>query len=532
MNLFGFKIGGKKSKSAESEAAALFPAGSLWGIDYDGEQDPGQMGNLYVYDVDYYTMAKRAYTLVTINEFAKTGITRLTQFAVATGLKCYPEPSREFLKEVCKIELPEDFGRKIQIRWSLFEQDKNISITKDQNLQDLARTVYTHAKIAGDVLVIKRVVDGFLEYQVINGLAVKSSLSVAENGNKIIDGVEIDEKGKHIAYYVMPKDSSSVPKRIPARDGKDRLLAWLVYNNNKRINGVRGYSEYGAIMQKLHKIGEYANAEVIAANTNAKFAVKIEQSKDSTGVNPFKALPAGIPKALRESLGNNGGSSMANKAEIDKFVKNLKMQPSAIAFHVPVGQHLESFDTKRPNVNYANFLDASMKYNYASIGCPLEIALLVFQNNYSASRASLKMFEMILKYDRKYILEDQFYQIIYSQFFELECLKGNIDAPKYLQLKNDKGYIDNAYTKAKFVGASIPHVDEVKEVNAVISKLKAGLITYEQAAELLGNPVDFDSLLEKRKAEEKKIKDAGLTFEGLFIPDAANNDETENSKDK
>lgn len=532
MRLFGFEIGSKKTEPAKTEAAALFPAGTLWGIDYDGEQDPGQMGGLYVYDVDYYTMAKRAYTLVTINEFAKTGITRLTQFAVATGLKCYPEPAKDFLKRVCKVELTDDFAKNIQVRWSLFEQDKNISITKDQNLHSLANTVYTHAKIAGDVLVVKRVVDGFLEYQIINGLAVKSSLSSAQNGNKIIDGVEIDKEGKHIAYYVMPKDNSSEPVRIPARDGKNRLLAWLVYNNKKRINGVRGYSEYGAIMQKLHKIGEYANAEVIAANTNAKIALKIEQSKESTGANPFKALPAGIPKALRDSLGGNGASNAASRAEVDKFVKNVKMQPAAMAFHVPIGQHLDSFDTKRPNVNYANFLDASMKYNYASIGCPLEIALLVFQNNYSASRASLKMFEMILKYDRKYILEDQFYQIIYGQFFELECLKGNIDAPKYLQLKNDKGYIDNAYTKAKFVGASIPHVDEVKEVNAVISKLKAGLISYEQAAELLGNPVDFDSLLEKRQQEEQKIKDAGLTFEGLFIPDAANNDETDNSKEK
>ena len=55
-----------------------------------------------------------------------------------------------------------------------------------------------------------------------------------------------------------------------------------------------------------------------------KIALKIEQSKDSSGVNPFKALPAGIPKALRETLGNSGSSTAANKAEIDKFVKNVK----------------------------------------------------------------------------------------------------------------------------------------------------------------------------------------------------------------
>ena len=101
-----------------------------------------------------------------------------------------------------------------------------------------------------------------------------------------------------------------------------------------------------------------------------------------------------------------------------------------------------------------------------------------------------------------------------------------------MELKNDKGYIDNAYTKAKFVGVSIPHVDEVKEVNAVISKLKACLITYEQAVESLGNPVDFDTLIEKRKQEERKLRDAGLTPEGLFAPDPGSNSDDKNVQDK
>jgi len=522
MRNFFNKLFNKSGSSEYSEPAAIFPAGALWGVDYDGELDPGQLGTAYVYDVNYYEMAKRAYTLITINEFAKTGITRLTQFAVATGLKCYPEPAKDFLEQVCHINLPENFAKSIQLRWNLFEEDKNISITKDQNLHDMARTVYYHSKIAGDILVVKRVKNGRLEYQLINGLSVKSSKTLSDRKNKIIDGVEVDGSGKHIAYYVIDKDGKE--SEIKARDEKGRLLAWLVYNNHKRINGVRGCSEFGSIMQKLHKIGEYSNAEVLAANTNAKFAVKIEQSKDSTGVNPLKSLP-GVPRALKEAMGTQAiGADAAQQSEVKRFMNNLKKLPSALAFHVPIGQKLESFDTKRPNVNYANFLDSSMKYNYASMGCPIEIALLVFQNNYSASRASLKMFEMILKYDRKYILTDQFYKIIYGQHFELECLKGNIVAPKYLELKNDDGYIDNAYTKAKFIGASIPHVDEVKEVNAVVAKLKAGLFTYEQAAESLGNPVDFDTLIERRKAEEKKIRDAGLQFEGLFIPDGSSND--------
>ena len=95
-----------------------------------------------------------------------------------------------------------------------------------------------------------------------------------------------------------------------------------------------------------------------------------------------------------------------------------------------------------------------------------------------------------------------------------------------------KSYInnlDNAYTKARFIGNKIPHIDEVKEVNAVLSKIKGGLSTFEQGLETLGIATDFDSLIERRKYEEAKIKEAGLTFETLFAPDngASNDEDTE-----
>ena len=139
------------------------------------------------------------------------------------------------------------------------------------------------------------------------------------------------------------------------------------------------------------------------------------------------------------------------------------------------------------------------------------------------------MFEVILINNRQFSVIDYFYQPIYEQFFELECLKGNIQAPRYLELKNDDGYLDNAYTKARFVGVKIPHIDEVKEVNAVLSKLKGGLTTFEQALEDLGIMSDFDSIIERRKIEEEKIKKAGLNFETLFAPDngGANDEDTE-----
>ena len=509
-------MGQKPKRQATEPSAVILPAGSAFGITYRGEQDIAAAPNAVVYDTDYYTMARRAYTLATINEFACTAISRITQFAIGTGLKLHPEPAKKFLKKRFKIEISDDFTEDIRDLWNLFEDDKNISADKESNIHGLANTIFYNAFVAGDVLVVKRVKNGHLEYQVINGLSVKTAkCSATTSGHKIIDGVEIDEKGQHIAYCVT--DENGAETWINARDSKGRLVAWLVYADNRRLGAVRGYSPLGSIMQKLHKINQYSNAEIIAANTNAKFAATIDQDDKSTGVNPLNKL-SGMSRSLTKVL-ETAPTQTTNPQEIRDFENRIKRITSGLFIHMPKGQKLNSFDTKRPNVNYGEFVASSMKFSYASLGIPYEVALLVFQNNFSASRASLKMFEMILKYLRKHVIIDGFYQIVYKQFFELECLKGNIKAPQFLALQNDEGYLDNAYTKAKFIGAQIPHIDETKEVNAVLSKLKGGLTSFEQALESLGNMTDFDTLIDKRKSEQEKIKSSGLDFETILSPE-------------
>lgn len=529
MNIFERMFAKKEQKRSEPFGYIL-PVGSAWGITYDGELEPGALSQEYIYDVDYYEMARRAYTLVEINEFAKILVRRLTEFTIGQGLRLHPQPMRRLLKKLFKIDLPEDFSKSIQDFWHLIEDDKNISKTKNKNLHALAELAFYNALIAGDCLIIKRVIKGNLEYEVVNGLSVISSKSYAEGTkNRIIDGVELDNNDVPVAYYVLNKDDSEV--RIPARDSKGRLIAWLLPVGSKSANSPRCHSDFGAIMQKIHKVGSYTNSEVMAAEANSKFAVVIEQEKESSGLNPIGKIP-NLARGLKEQIVSNQAEPATSPAEMSKFKSSLKNIASALSIFMPKGQKLSSFDTKRPNVNFTQFLDGTMKYLTASWGIPFEVALMLFSNNFSASRASLKMFEVILEHRRKTTINDYFYQPIYEQHFELWNLKGYIQAPKYLELKNDEGFLDNAYTKAKFVGLKIPHIDEVKEVNAVCAKLKGGLSTYEQALETLGITTDFDSLIERRKIEEEKIRASGLNFETIFAPDnGGNHDDEDTEKD-
>ena len=153
-----------------------------------------------------------------------------------------------------------------------------------------------------------------------------------------------------------------------------------------------------------------------------------------------------------------------------------------------------------------------MKYMFASIGLPYEVALMVFQSNFSASRASLKMFEMILDIMRVNIIVNGFYLPIYKQWFELEVLKNNIEAPKYIELTNAPGYLDNAYTKCKFIGAPIPHIDPVKEVSAVVMKLKNRLTTVSGALQELGNKMDVQTLVKRLDEERERFKTAKVPY--------------------
>ena len=75
-------------------------------------------------------------------------------------------------------------------------------------------------------------------------------------------------------------------------------------------------------MQKLHKIGQYSNSEVMAAETNAKFAAWVEQDKDSSGVNPIKSIP-GMGRIL-ENQGITASGDSSDSGAVERLKASLK----------------------------------------------------------------------------------------------------------------------------------------------------------------------------------------------------------------
>ncbi|AKJ73889.1 portal protein [Salmonella phage 37] len=106
--------------------------------------------------------------------------------------------------------------------------------------------------------------------------------------------------------------------------------------------------------------------------------------------------------------------------------------------------------------------------------------------------------------------------MIYTLWLEEEVNAGNVPLPPgftwrdfYDPMKRD------ALCNAEWIGASRGQIDEKKETEAAILRIKNGLSTYEAEIARLGG--DFREVFKQRAREEGIIKELGLDFSGKMV---------------
>jgi lambda family phage portal protein len=505
---------------------------------FNGEKNFRSLGIPLAYDIDYYGMANRAWNLYLTTDITKIIIDRLTQFTIGDGLKLQYEPDKLLLKKKYNIEVDHELVKLVESMWSVYSNSKHVSNNSQNDIHGIATQVMINTLLCGDCLIIRRIKNGIVKLQVIDGRNVTGGTIENNSNNTIIDGVEINKNGEHVAYHILTENNTNNKVtnniRIRAKDSKGNSQAWLVYANNSRISQVRGVSAICSIIQKLDQLSSYAENEVIASEVNSKLATVIEHTEQSDGINPLvgRSLLRGININKGNNAGNvnNGSSNNTNNNEIDNTTReNILKLTNGLLINLPTGKSMKSFDTKRPNINFQMFLDTNAKYIFASQSIPYEVALMLFSNNFSASRGALKMFELTLKVMRKNIVIDGVYKPTFKTFFLLENLKNNISVNNFDKLRQNE--IDvNALNRCRFISPPIPHVDPLKEVNAVVEKINNNLSTREEGMEELGSSTDFDNTIERIANENKLMEELGIVNKIDESNDKNNNKNVDNEE--
>lgn len=312
----------------------------------------------------------------------------------------------------------------------------------------------------------------------------------------IAGGVEVDENGKPIAYYVANKHPGGGKGqvefvRVPVFGEKTGRKNILHLMDPERIDQRRGVPILAPVIESLKQLGRYTEAELIAAVINGFFTVFV---KSPAPIDAFQAF-----SDTEQIDGANDGT--------------LELGSGAIVGLAP-GEEIQIADPSRPNRNFDSFVTAICRQIGAALEIPFEVLMKHFTASYSASRGALLEAWKMFRAKREWLVKSMC-QPIYEEFIAEAVAKGYLEAPGFF----DDPLIRWAYTRAEWYGPSQGQLDPLKEVKAAKMRVEEGFSTRaKETAELSGG--DFDTYNVQRAKEEQMRRAAGLTgAEGYGIDD-------------
>jgi capsid protein len=484
---------------------------NVWTVSYTGEKNMGEMGPIKDYLPDYEKLRLRSWQMYLESDIAQTILNKYSKWVIGAGLKLRAEPAKMVLgSEKIKIN-SESFNEVVEARFAVYANSQLADYSNMRTLHSIAKRAQRNAIIGGDVLVILRYVDGFVKVQLVDGAHLVNPIfsstwpSIARtNGNEIKHGIELSPTGEHIAYYV--KKGINQVERIPAKGEESGLtMAFLIYGLEYRLDSVRGLPLISAVLESIKDLERYKSATIGSAEERQKIAYSIEHQQFSTGENPIlgNMMRAYNPDSVSDDI----PVDVQGKQVADRVVATTGKQ----AFNMPIGAQLKALES-RNELSFRDFYTINSDHVCAAIGIPPEVAYSKYDSNYSASRAAIKDWEHTLVVDRDSFSE--FYKKIYAFWLEVQILEMKVEAPGYFKAKLENNLmVLEAYKTSRWIGANVPHIDPVKEVEAARRKLGIAadnipLTTVEEATEELGGGDSDQNLLQfsEELKEAKRLK--------------------------
>lgn len=476
---------------------------SMW-LTFDGEKNLGELGSPINYSLNNPILSVRSWQSYLESELTKTIIDKYVLWMIDGGLKLQSNPADRVLQLNGLSIDPEVFNDDVEALFSIWSHSRASTFDGVGNLNTTAEEAYKQSKLAGDVLVVLRLDDNHnVKVQLIDGAHLSSPVGMQSNGNKVVQGVEIDKNGNHVAFHV--KESIGDYKRIPAKLSNGLTSAFLVYGSKYRVGNVRGYPIISAALETVKKLERYKEAVVGSAEERQKIAYQIVHGVHSSGENPlFDQIAAATDVTV------NATEDLPKDEEGIELANHVAASTNKMTFNMPNDAELKTLESKN-ELYFKEFYETNAYLYCASVGIPPNVAFSLYNDSFSASRTATKDWEHTMLVERKKF-SFQFYQRIYDFWLHVQILKNKVQAPGYLKaFQSDDFMILDSYRRARFTGTMFPHIDPLKEVNAERAKLgEAGkhipLSTVEAATENL-NGGDSKSNIEQFAKELEKVNE-------------------------
>lgn len=286
-------------------------------------------------------------------------------------------------------------------------------------------------------------------------------------GALIANGVELDAFGRRVAYWVNPAKPSdqfptyAQPIRIPAED------VLHVYRPTGP-GAVRGVSALANVLLRLSELDGLEDA----LQTNAKVA-------------------ALLSVILTNENAMDDGSD-------DPFAEGQSLEPGAM-FKIPGGWKVNTTAPQQTQ-QVAEFLSHMTRTIAAGLDVPEHLLTGdLRQANYSSLRAALVSFRQKVEAYQFHTLVPQLLNPVWRRVMTNAVLSGEIDAP-----------LNDDLFAVEWIPPAQPWVDPLKDAEATLKLMGAGLMSRRQAVASLGYSIDeLDSEIAADRDRETALN---LTF--------------------
>jgi lambda family phage portal protein len=451
------------------------------------------------------TIAARVHDIARNDGWASGALTKHLDSVIGAGLTLSARPDWRALGQ--SPEWAAEWSREVEALWRGYADDPDFwcDAARQSTMAGVFGRLYRHRLLDGEALAL-------LLWEPARGGRWASTVQVVDpdrlsNPNERPDeaflrgGVELDRLGAARAYHIRAAHPGDFFGLVAAKQFRwERVLRETPFGRPmvvhdfeaERAGQTRARPPLAPILKKLKMLSRYDGAELGAAVINAIFAAFIE--------SPFD----------HEFVAGALDSSQLTSYQDQRRVfhdesRNLHLGAGA---RIPVlfpGERFNFPSPARPNTSYPDFTKALLRNVATAMGLSYEqLSMDWSQTNYSSARAALLEVWKFMQ-ARGGTFKNQTCCQIYGAWLEEAIDRGDVEtppgAPDFLDAKA-------AYIRCRWIGPGRGWVDPVKEAQAAVLRMEAGLSTLQQEAAEQG--LDWEEVLEQRKREIEMMDDLGL----------------------
>ena len=466
-------------------------------------------------DAHNYTLRQRARMLYMAAPVATSAVKTNRTNVIGCGLQLKSRINRTKLG--LTAEQAKEWQRKAEEEWEIWAANKmNCDAIGVNNFYTAQQLALASCLVSGDVFVLLEHDDPTalnpygLRFHMIEADRVSTPVKATtgssfysnmtegktEEGNRIYDGVEVNAKGRIVAYHIrntypfQQTADNTEWTRVLAYGKETGLPNVLHVMETERPEQYRGVTYLAQVIEPLLQMRRYTDSELTAAVIESFFTAFIKTEADPN-VMPY---------------GEVGGDDIV---EASDDPNEYEMGPGQINIMKP-GEDVVFGDPKRPAGGFDGFVVAICKQVGAALEIPTDLLLKSFNASYSASRAALLEAWKAFKMRREWFVDD-FCRPLYEVWMAEAVARGRINAPGFF---SDPA-VRAAWLGSEWIGPSQGQLDPVKEITAEKMACENGFSTREQSTIRL-NGGSYEANVEQLVDENARLAQA----QGAGAPEA------------